>query len=266
MAEDLPDYSKIDQEDGFDAEIDPDGPTEDVDFVHVPEDSQGLGWFDRRNASLSSGVDLTQLDFYKSCPRPDDRDATQIPRNHPIRAIAKVLESAAENSTVRIKCYRLTDCFAIDLLLHYGADRDIRVIIDYVSEEDTRDETKKSTVKALIKFLEHHKHFGSYAIFRQIEIRVAQTLPAENRHCCAYGHSSMHEKQIITDSHSVYGSYNLTGYARCKNYESIRISGPRQEECAAFDELWNELGPTREISIVYPQIIPPFQRKKLRIA
>ena len=265
MMEDLPDYSKIDQEDGVDAEMDPVGPTEDVDFVHVPADSQGLGWFDRRNASLSSGVDLAQLDFYKTCPRKYDQDATQIPADHPIRAIAKVLESTEDDSTVRIKCYRLTDCIAIDLLLHFGADRNIQVIIDYVSKEDIGDETKKNTVNALMKFLEYHKHFGSYAIFRQIEMRVAHTLPAENKHCCNYGHSSMHEKQIITDSHSVYGSYNLTGYARCKNYESIRISPARQEERAAFDTLWNELGSTREISTVYPEIIPPPQRKKLRI-
>lgn len=87
----LPDYSKIDQEDGVDAEMDPVGPTEYVDFVHAPADSQGLGWFDRRNASLTAGVDLTQLDFYKTCPRMYDRDATQIPADHPIRAIAKVL-------------------------------------------------------------------------------------------------------------------------------------------------------------------------------
>ena len=217
MAEDLPDYFKIDQEDGLDAEIDPVGPTKDVDFVHVPEDSQGLGWFDRRNVSLSSGVDLTQLDFYKSCPRPYDQDAMQIPTDHPIWAIAKVLESAAENLTVCIKCYWLTGCFAIDLLLHYSTDWDIWVIIDYVSDEDASKETKKSTVKALIKFLEHHKHFGSYTIFWQIKICVAQTLPAENRHCCTYGHSSMHKMQIIMDSNSVYSSYNLTGYAWCKN-------------------------------------------------
>ena len=65
MMEDLPDYSKMDQEDGVDAKMDPVGLTEDVDFVHVPGDSQGLGWFDRRNASLSSRVDLMQLDFHK---------------------------------------------------------------------------------------------------------------------------------------------------------------------------------------------------------
>lgn len=139
------------------------------------------------------------------------------------------------------------------------------MIVDYVSKEDIGDETTKNTVRALMKFLEYHKHFGSYAIFRQIEIRVAQTLRTENKHCCEYGHSCMHEKQIITDSHSVYGSYNLTGYARCKNYESIRISRACNEERAAFDALWNELGSTREISILYPEIIPPLQRKKLRI-
>jgi hypothetical protein len=54
MVEELPDYSKFDQEDGVDAEIDPEGPIEDVDFIEVPADAQGLGWFDRRNASLSS--------------------------------------------------------------------------------------------------------------------------------------------------------------------------------------------------------------------
>jgi hypothetical protein len=265
MAEDLPDYSQIDQEDGFDAEMDPVGPTEDVDFFEVPDDSQGLGWFDRRNAALSSGIDLTALDFYQTFPRPYDRDVAQIPSDHPIRAIAKILESTAENSTVRIKCYRLTDCFAIDLLLHYGSDRDIRLILDYVPEEDIADDIKKNSVRSLMRFLEYNKHFGSYAIFRQIEIRVAVTSQPENRHCCQYGYSSMHEKQIITDSYSVYGSYTLTGYARCKNYESIRISASRQEESESFDRLWNELGSEREISIVYPQIIPTLQRKKLRI-
>ena len=76
-----------------------------------------------------------------------------------MRAIAKVLESTVENSTFRIKCYRLTDCFAIDLLLHHGADRDIQVIVDYASVEDIGDDTKKNTVRALVKFLERHKHF-----------------------------------------------------------------------------------------------------------
>ena len=45
MMEDPPDYAKIDQEDGIDAEMDPVGPTEDVDFFHVPNDARGLGWF-----------------------------------------------------------------------------------------------------------------------------------------------------------------------------------------------------------------------------
>jgi hypothetical protein len=36
MMEELPDYSKFDQEDGADAEIDPEGPIEDVDFIEVP--------------------------------------------------------------------------------------------------------------------------------------------------------------------------------------------------------------------------------------
>ena len=208
---------------------------------------------------------MAQLDFYKSCPRSYDKDATSIPADHPIQAIAKVLDCSTENSIVRIQCYRLTDFFAIDLLLRYSSDRDLRVIIDYVAKEDIGDVTKKNTVNALMKFLEFHKHYGSYAIFRQIEIRVAKTSATENRHCCVHGCSSMHEQQIITNSHSVYGSYDLTGHARCKNYESIRISQSREEEREAFDSQWNELGNTREISQVYPQVIPSLQRKKLRI-
>jgi hypothetical protein len=210
-------------------------------------------------------VNLTQLDFYHTCPRAFDKDATQVPANHPLRAIAKVLEVASQDYTVQIKCYRLTDCMAIDLLLRYGADRDIHIIIEDVPPEEVNDAAKNNTVKSLMKFLEAHKHVGSYAILRQIEIRVANTTAADNRYCCQQGYSSMHEKQIITDSHSVYGSYNLTGYARCKNYESIRISPSRREEQEAFAAHWNELGSNREISKLYPQIIPTVQRKKLRI-
>lgn len=69
----IPVYSRIDQEDGHDAEADPEGTTEDVDCIDVPNDAQGLGWFDRRNSTLSTRIYLTQLDFYKTCPRVSGR-------------------------------------------------------------------------------------------------------------------------------------------------------------------------------------------------
>lgn len=261
-----PNCAEIDQADGADAEVDPEGATEDGDFIAAPEDSQGLDWFDKRNASLGDGIDLAGQNFYHTAPRAWDTEASKIPPNHPLRAIAKVLESSAEDSTVRVKCCRLTDQMAMDMLLHCGAVRTVHVIIDYVPQECVAVESpQKNTVSSLMKFLEFNKHIGSYAIFRLIEIRVAHTKHEEDGHCCKLGLSSMHEKQTITDAHSAHGSYNLTGCARCKNYESIRISPSCGEEMQAFDSHWDALGKNREISEVHPGIIPESQRKKLRI-
>ena len=54
----------------------------------------------------------------------------------------------------------------------------------------------------------------------------------------------------ITDSYSLFGSYNLTVNLHCKNGESCYMAGSVQEEKDAFDLHWNALDSSQVISHV----------------
>ena len=108
----------------------------DPDSVAVPDDCFGFGWLDKRVGKLHEGVDLGTKKFYSSVPRPYDRTPADVPPDHPLRAIAKVLHESPPGSNIRVKCYMLTDWFAIDLLLHYGASHVVQIIIDYATQDE----------------------------------------------------------------------------------------------------------------------------------
>uniref|UniRef100_A0A7S3L2W5 Uncharacterized protein n=1 Tax=Amphora coffeiformis TaxID=265554 RepID=A0A7S3L2W5_9STRA len=273
------DYSAIDQEDGLDAEgishkYPPsranDSSTFEVDldggnYAFVPEEYQGYGWFDQRMATLKNGIDLKAKTFYRTIPRPFDKSVNDVPEDHPLRAIAAVFDQAPPMSVIRIKGYRITDFFAFDLIFHYATSHHVRIIIDYVDKDPKTLYGTKNTVSAISKFLDVYKRYQSYQLFNAIEIRVADTMDTSGGKCCPHGLSSMHEKAILTTQHSIYGSYNLTGYARCKNWESIRVSSAEKGEHEAFDMDWNQLSDDREISVVYSNFFPEDSPKRRRV-
>lgn len=92
---------------------------------NIPPENLGFGWFDNEMATLSDSVDLS-LPKFSTKPRPYDRRPANVPAQHPIRAIAKVLQEAPRNSTVRIYCFALSDPFALDLLIHHGGDKTVK--------------------------------------------------------------------------------------------------------------------------------------------
>ena len=247
---------------------------EDPDCMEVPVDCFGNGWCDARNATLKEQVDM-QLGYYRTIPRAFDKAPSDIPANHPLRAIAKMIDDSEEGSTIRVKCYLLTDFCAIDLLFHYGPYRDIRVIVDdtpramveeAAAKKDRGERAKKYTANQTKDFISFYSRTNSAVLFRTLEFRVANTDHQSNRYCCPYGLSSMHEKVIITSTHTASGSYNFTGYARCKNWESINIFRTHAQQIADFDAEWEALA-DREISVVYPNTFPSsVPRKRFKVA
>jgi hypothetical protein len=205
---------------------------------------EGLGWFDDRLGDFHTTVDLNTMATYHAEPRPYDRTPAAVPAQHPLRAIARVLHEAAIGSIVRICCFSLTDPFAIDMITHHGNDKTMNVILH---PEDY-------TVQQIKKLLTRHSRFFSHRVFlSQVNIRVVAD--TDKAPCSRY--SQLQEKQVLTTTHAVYGSYNLSCAARCANWESIRVfcSPPEASSISHFDRLWNSLE-GRELETLYPDIYP----------
>mmetsp|Transcript_28103 Transcript_28103/g.43267 ORF Transcript_28103/g.43267 Transcript_28103/m.43267 type:complete len:287 (-) Transcript_28103:63-923(-) len=223
-------------------------------YVMVPLEKLGKGYFDEDVGKLKDGINLQTKTYYSSVPRSADTSALTVPADHPLRAIAKVLEEAPPESTIRVYAYVWTCKYAIDLLLHYAAQYDLKIILNY-DDRDRVEAAAKSlasggagktySVNRISAFLDHTDDNHSYAMFALTGCRVVDVTGSW------ISGSSMHEKCIITETKTVVGSYNLSYFARCKNYESVHVVDTVTKQCQDFDALWESLG-DRDITQVYP--------------
>ena len=214
----------------------------------------GSGFYDQRLENFHSAVSLTTKNLYYAKPRPREciERVDETPSDHPLRAIAAVLESAPDNSIVRVTAYSLTDMLAIDLLSYHGGSKTVRVLLH--RSTDTR--------KALAKWV---TEIGNKrALLENVEIRlVAMSTFGANS-----SKASLHAKSVITDTYTVLGSYNLSNLARAGNFEVITVTATQQESITTFDEMWdNDLVLTNQAERIYNELYysaPEGSKRKAR--
>jgi hypothetical protein len=202
----------------------------------------GSGWFDRRLENLHEGTDPDDHTFFTS-PRAYDSSPTTVPLKHPLRAIARLLHDASPRSIVRVYAYMLTDYFCIDMLIHHGAGKDVRVVLH-------PDDKTYARLKEFFTF--HGVLAHQRAFLNRVHVRIANS-----RGAASTKFTQMHDTSILTDNRCTFGSYNLTNPARCANWESLHLTTsrpvPAQEE--RFDALYDSLA-GREIDVVDPGLFP----------
>jgi hypothetical protein len=207
-------------------------------YASLTPDLQGLGFFDTRLASFHEGPNLPEDRHFYTAPKSLShlQDPASTPRDHPLRAIAWILETAAPNSVVRVLSYSLTDPIAIDLLIHAGATREVKVIL-HPNEKSRR---------AMKEFVDQH---GKNAFLENMEVRLANLSgsPCESRLV------QMHDKSIITENYTTYGSYNLSSFARVGNWESLCVTDTHPKCRDAFDRIWEAI-PERQAERYYTDL------------
>ena len=212
-------------------------------------DDIGRGFFHRALETFHIGPNLpTDRDFYASPRRLEEIEYPErTPLDHPLRAIAWVLNDAPANTIVRVFCYRLTDPVAIDLLIHAGATKTVQVIL--------HDNTK--TRNALKDFVAMYGAISKKTLLENVEIRLANLTGTT----CASRNVQMHDKSVITDNYTTFGSYNLSAFARVGNWESITIVDTRQVHKDKFDAIWNSIS-NRQFERYYRELDSPARGPK----
>ena len=228
--------------------------------MNIPVEQLGKGYFDQNIGKLKDGVDLARKRFYQSVPRPDDSSPLTVPPDHPLRAIARVLEDAPLDSVIRVMASVLTDKYAIDLLLRFCLQHDLRVILNYEDPQHVVDaanviaqggHARTFSINRIAAFLSATEIAMSHAVFTLAQFRVVDN----SARTWWRGGSCMHENAVITEIHTVTGSYNLSNFARCRNYNSVQVVDTDQERIDSFDRLWASLE-GRDIVKMYPCSFP----------
>jgi hypothetical protein len=208
-------------------------------YASLTPDLRRLGFFDNRLASFHEGPNLPEDRHFYTAPKSLSHlhDPASTPRDHPLRAIAWILETAAPSSVVRVFSYSLTDPIAIDLLIHAGATREVKVILH----------PKEKSRRAMKQCVDQH---GNNAFLENMEIRLANLLGDSQ---CESRLVQMHDKSIITDNYTTYGSYNLSSFARVGNWESFCVTDTHPKCRDAFDRIWEAI-PERQAERHYTDL------------
>lgn len=209
-------------------------------YESLAPDILGNGWFDQRMAQLHQGINImaNTRTFYTS-PRRFHPSPAQLPELHPLRALAWVLDQAPAGSTVRIYCYLLCCPMAIDLLIHHGDDKTVKIIMN----------PSDQTIHRIEEFFADHGRIAWRRFRDRLQVRIA------NVNCpgSAARFTCLHDQSFMTDRHTTFGSYNLTNAARYQNWESVHVADSEPSHAAHFDALWNTLA-GRTIEVAYPSL------------
>lgn len=247
------DYAKYDE--GIEEALDEGDEEADVHVKNYYDsltlDDIGRGFFHRALETFHLGPNLpTERDFYTSPRRLDEIECPEkTPLDHPLRAIAWILNDAPANTIIRVFCYRLTDPVAIDLLIHAGATKTVQVILHDITK--TRD--------ALKEFVEMYGAISKKTLLENVEIRLANLTGTT----CASRYVQMHDNCVITENYTTFGSYNLSAFARVGNWESLTVVDTRQIHKDKFDEIWLSIS-TRQLEKYYTELDSPTRGPRRR--
>jgi phosphatidylserine/phosphatidylglycerophosphate/cardiolipin synthase-like enzyme len=198
-----------------------------------PKTKQKLtGWCIPQMTNYHDGVDISDGRRYFCQPREADQQPSDTPKDHPLRAIAAVMEAAPNESLIRVYAYSLTDPYFLDLIIHHCKAKPTHVILE-------PNELSINMIKRICSAFDAAKAGNSEpakSILQStnIKFRVANC----NLH---YPETSMHMKGIITDKWTILGSYNFSLDARCKNWEQLLCVHSQQVDTVWFDAIWGNL-------------------------
>jgi phosphatidylserine/phosphatidylglycerophosphate/cardiolipin synthase-like enzyme len=158
---------------------------------------------------------------------------------HCIRSV-RLLGYWSRHLQARLFEFIVTCCVAIDLLIHHGVNKTVKIIMNPSGQ----------TTNRLEEFFLDHGRISLRAFRDRLQVRVANVNGAN---CGRY--NSLHDKSVMTDLHTTFGSYNLTNGARYQNWESLHVADSEPSHAAHFDALWNSLA-GRDVQVVYPALAP----------
>jgi hypothetical protein len=227
--------------------------------MHAAKTPSGTGWFIPALGEMELPPSISLGDRFYSQPRATDLAPTDVPADHPFRAILAVLKqeeqkiSSSDEDTIRLYAYGLSCPYMIDALIHYRKFFKVRVIL----------EPKVHSLKMMKLFVDNisvNPTAGSPRTgLDTIEFRVANVM-------VHHGTTSMHRNQLLTSEFTTAGSYNMSLAARCYNWETLYILDTRDDDIQRFDKFWGKLA-DRQLSIFDPDsaLFSPKEQKELSL-
>ena len=190
------------------------------------------GWFISQMANYHDAVVISDGRRFFSQPREEDQEPSDTPSDHPLRAVAAVMQAAPNGSLIRVYAYSLTDPYFIDLIAHHCKAKKVHVILE-------ANELSISVIKRVCTAFDATKAGNS-----EPAKALLQSTNIVFRIANCYKHfpeTSMHMKGIITNEWTISGSYNYSLAARYKNWEQLVCMRCQQVDTLWFDALWGNL-------------------------